>query len=66
MPDIPTCPVCGRPASAEDAPIGIPLCMPSSCPAWRTQAVYDHERREWLTTDEDGYVVDGRRIDEVP
>lgn len=59
------CPVCGHHAATYDAPQGAVLCMPSRCPAWRTLAVYDHEARDWLRTDDDGFVLDGRRIEEV-
>jgi hypothetical protein len=59
------CPTCGRPAIDEDVDPGVEKCAPSRCPSWRTLAVYDHEAREWLRTDDDGYVLDGRRIEEV-
>jgi hypothetical protein len=59
------CPVCGRPAIDEDVPPETEKCAPSRCPAWRTVAMFDHETREWLITDDDGYVLDGRHMDEV-
>ena len=67
MSDPVICPVCGHPAIDTDGlPPGTVKCAPSRCPAWRNVAVYDHERREWLRTDDDGFVLDGRRIEEVP
>jgi hypothetical protein len=61
------CPVCGLPAiDTEGLPPGTAKCTPARCSAWHTVMVYDHERREWLRTDDDGYVLDGRRIEEIP
>lgn len=40
-------------------------CLPSSCPRWQTEAAYDHKARRWLMVDDDGFVLDGRRIEEV-
>jgi hypothetical protein len=59
------CPTCGRPAPDDDAPRDVELCLPRNCPQWRTVAVYDHEQRQWLRTDDDGFVLDGRRIEDV-
>lgn len=53
----PVCPTCHR--TMEQG------CLPRACPRWEVEAVYDHETREWLTVDDDGYVLDGRRIEEV-
>jgi hypothetical protein len=64
MSDVVRCPVCGRPAIDQDT--DEEKCAPSRCPAWSTEAVYDHERREWLNTDPDGFVLDGRHLSEVP
>lgn len=53
----PVCPTCYR--TMEQG------CLPSTCPRWTTVAVYDHQVHEWLHTDDDGYVLDGRPVDEV-
>jgi len=54
----PVCPVCGKTMAQG--------CLPSSCPRWETAAVFDHETHEWLKVDADGFVLDGRRIEDVP
>lgn len=53
----PVCPTCGRTMEGG--------CLPSSCPRWQTEAAYDHKARRWLMVDDDGFVLDGRRIEEV-
>lgn len=53
----PMCPTCGKTMAQG--------CLPSRCPRWETVAVFDHDTREWLPTDPDGYVLDGRRIEGV-
>jgi hypothetical protein len=51
------CPTCGK--TIEHG------CLPSRCPRWETVAVFDHDAREWLPTDPDGFTLDGRRIEDV-
>lgn len=51
------CPSCGKTLETG--------CVPSRCPQWQTVAVFDHEAREWLPTDADGYALDGRRVEDV-
>ncbi len=51
------CPTCGRTMTQG--------CLPSSCPRWEMVAAFDHESRAWLPVDVDGFVLDGRRIEEV-
>lgn len=55
------CPCCGRVVARpqQDVPIGVELCLPSNCPAWRTEAVWDRSKRVWLPVDDDGYALDG-------
>jgi len=40
-------------------------CLPSNCPRWEVVAAFDHESKKWLPVDADGFVLDGRRIEEV-
>jgi hypothetical protein len=54
------CPLCGRPPLTSDAK---EKCSPlSDCPAWTTQAVFDHATPTWLPVDPDGFALDGRDI----
>jgi hypothetical protein len=56
IPD-PACPTCGRTMETG--------CLPSSCARWEMQAAFDHSTHEWLPVDPDGFVLDGRRVEEV-
>lgn len=47
----PKCPVCG-----ETLETG---CVPSRCPAWTTEAVYDKATGAWVPVDDDGFALDG-------
>lgn len=53
----PVCPTCRRTMAQG--------CLPRACPRWEATAVYDHEAGEWLAIDADGFVLDGRRIEDV-
>jgi uncharacterized Zn-finger protein len=53
----PECPICGRTMATG--------CLPNSCVRWEMQAAFDHPTRKWLPVDSDGFVLDGRRVEEV-
>lgn len=53
----PVCPTCGR--TMADG------CLPNRCPRWEMTAAYDHESREWIPVDADGFVLDGRHVGDV-
>lgn len=53
------CPVCHRPPPSETVR-GDAACLPSTCPAWNTEARYDRDTRAWLPVDQDGHDLKGR------
>jgi hypothetical protein len=57
-----TCPVCGNAVwdGVGERPPG-QLCTPASCPAWTTEARYDHDDHAWLPVDDDGVDLKGHR-----
>lgn len=56
-----TCPVCGAVVWDDKGERPEQLCLPSTCPAWGTEARYDHEDRTWLPVDAAGYDLKGRQ-----